>query len=46
MSMARSAEVSTVRKWLVPGGCVLAAGGYAAVFLAHGDVSTAAWRQA
>ena len=23
--------------------CVLAAGGYAAVFLAHGDVATAAW---
>jgi hypothetical protein len=43
MSMARSSEMSKVRKWMVPAGCVLAAGGYAAVFLAHGNVSAAAW---
>jgi hypothetical protein len=43
MSMARSSEMSKMRKWVVPAGCVLAAGGYAAVFLAHGDVSSAAW---
>jgi hypothetical protein len=32
-----------MRKWLVPATCVLAAGGYAAVFLARGDVATAVW---
>lgn len=35
--------MSKMRKWMVPAGCVLAAGGYAAVFLAHGDVAMAAW---
>jgi hypothetical protein len=32
-----------MRKWLVPATCVLAAGGYTAVFLARGDVATAVW---
>jgi hypothetical protein len=32
-----------IRNWLVPATCVLAAGGYAAVFLARGDVATAVW---
>jgi hypothetical protein len=43
MSTARSAEMRKMRKWLVPATCVLAAGGYAAVFLARGDVATAVW---
>jgi hypothetical protein len=43
MSTVRSAEMRKMRKWVVPAGCVLAAGGYAAVFLAHGDVATAVW---
>ena len=41
MSTARSAEVSRVRRFAVPAFCVLAAGGYAAVFLAHHDVAMA-----
>jgi len=43
MSTARSAEMRKMRKWLVPATCVLAAGGYTAVFLARGDVATAVW---
>lgn len=41
MSTARSAEMSVVRRFAVPAVCVLAAGGYAAVFLAHHDVAAA-----
>lgn len=41
MSTARSAEMSRVRRFAVPALCVLAAGGYAAVFLAHHDVAMA-----
>jgi Predicted membrane protein (DUF2178) len=43
MSMARSDEMRKARKWLVPAACLLAAGGYAAVFLTHGNVAAAAW---
>jgi hypothetical protein len=41
MSTARPAEMSRIRRFAVPALCVLAAGGYAAVFLAHHDVAMA-----
>ena len=41
MSTARPAEMSRVRRFAVPALCVLAEGGYAAVFLAHHDVAMA-----
>lgn len=37
MSTARPAEMSRVRRFAVPAFCVLAAGGYAAVYLARHD---------
>lgn len=41
MSTARTTEMSRLRKYSVPAFCVLAAGGYVAVFLAHHDVPMA-----
>ena len=41
MSTARTTEMSRLRKYSVPAFCVLAAAGYAAVFLAHHDVPMA-----
>jgi hypothetical protein len=41
MSTARPTEMSKVRRFAVPGLCVLAAGGYAAVYLAHHDTAMA-----
>ena len=41
MSTARPAEMSRIRRFAVPALCVLAAGGYAAIFLAHHDVAMA-----
>jgi hypothetical protein len=41
MSTARPAEMSRIRRFAVPALCVLAAGGYAAAFLAHHDVAMA-----
>lgn len=41
MSTAKRAEIRAVRRWLVPTVCLLAAGGYLAVFLAAGKVGLA-----
>lgn len=41
MSTARTTEMSRVRRFIVPAFCVLAAGGYAAVYLARHDVAAA-----
>lgn len=41
MSTVRPTEMSKVRRFAVPAFCVLAAGGYAAVYLAHHDVAMA-----
>ena len=41
MSTAKRAEIGAVRRWLVPAVCLLAAGGYLAVFLSAGKVALA-----
>lgn len=41
MPMTTGRERHAVRRWVVPAVCVLAAGGYLAVFLATGRVATA-----
>ncbi len=41
MSTAKRSEMGTVRRWLVPAVCLLAAGGYLAVFLSAGKVALA-----
>jgi uncharacterized membrane protein len=41
MSTAKRAEMGAVRRWLVPALCLLAAGGYLAVFLSAGKVGPA-----
>lgn len=41
MSMARRRDVNSARKWVVPATCVLAAGGFVALFLVKGQVSSA-----
>jgi hypothetical protein len=46
MSTAKQGDSSALRRWTVPAVCVLAAGGYLAVFLATGQVATAIWSAA
>jgi uncharacterized membrane protein len=41
MSTVRQREMSGARRWVVPAVCVLAAGGYLAVFLSTGKVALA-----
>jgi uncharacterized membrane protein len=41
MSTVKRAEMRAVRRWLVPAVCLLAAGGYLAVFLSAGKVGLA-----
>ena len=41
MSTAKRAEMGAARRWLVPAVCLLAAGGYLAVFLSAGKVALA-----
>ena len=43
MSTTRQREMGAARRWAVPAICVLAAGGYLAVFLSAGKVAPAIW---